>query len=133
MKNLIVGLVAVLVLVGCYSEEDLAYSGTGYDMYSKKVDGEWHYWLFPEEDVVSAFYEEFKNEDNIMIGAPKYAIKGTSNMKKRLEAMSAGDFIVWFDVDNKIKNIRYPQPPAEVRNELKKLCDSKKVILRMGR
>ncbi len=97
-------------------EVALPHSMKGYELYSWKVRGEWHFSLLVGTNRIKTRSE---------ITSTKVRVKGIKALKKKLNRLPKNEQVIW----SASFVLRMALPPKEVIVEIKEYCDRRGIIL----
>ena len=92
----------------------------GYELYSWKSRGEWHFSLLVGTNRLKTFSE---------ISSPKISVRGVRALKGRLNQLAGGEELTW----SAGLVPRTVLPPEEIVDEVKSYCERRGIVLRVNR
>ena len=98
----------------------LPHSMKGYELYSWKSRGEWHFSLLVGTNRLKTFSE---------IRSPKISVTGARALKGRLNQLAGGEELTW----SAGSVPRTVLPPEEIIDEVKSYCEKRGILLRINR
>src|SRR5207237_5443923 len=115
------------LLLGCCQaslaqsrDATLPHSMKGYELYSWKSRGEWHFSLLIGTNRLKTFSE---------VSSPKVRVRGVRALKGRLNQLAGGEELTW----SAGLVPRTVLPPEEIVDEVKSYCEKRGIVLRVNR
>ena len=100
-------------------DSKLPHSMKGYELYSWKSRGEWHFSLVVGTNRLKTFRE---------VSSPKIRVRGIDALKRRLNRLVKGEEVSW-----SVRLVpRTVLPPGEIIDEVKNHCEGRGIILRVS-
>ena len=124
---IIVIVVVTTLLFGCCQaplaqsrDARLTHSMKGWELYSWKSLGQWHFSLLIGTNRLKTFSE---------VSSPKIRVRGVRALKGRLNQLVKGEELTW-SVGLVPRTVL---PPEEIVDEVKSYCEKRGIILRLNR
>lgn len=126
LRSFVILILALSMQLGCYQtslaqsrEASLAPSMKGYELYSWKVRGRWHFSLLVGTN-------RLKNRKEVT--QSKVRLEGVEALKRKLNLLAKGEQLTW-STDLVPGTVL---PPMEIIEAVRAYCNRRSIILRMG-
>ena len=124
--SFVMPILALALLLGCFQahlaqsrEVRLPHSMKGYELYSWKFRGDWHFSL-----LVGTNRLKTRNE----VTSPKVRLKGVEALKRKLKQLAKGEEVSW--PAGRVAGTVLP--PEEIIDEVKSYCEERGIIMRVN-